>query len=256
MNENLNLVEILKDCPRGTKLYSTIYGEVELDEITSNPEYPIIFKFYHNDGSYGKDNATIDGKHSISVNGECTLFPSKDQRDWTKFKVESELIDGEFYYCCYSYNLKENSFIFIYKKHFLYKTKCYAAINILHSILFKESLITNNNEIIIELRKATEEEKQRLLNAIKREGYKWNEEKKELIEPKFNISTFQPFDKVLCRIGNQKWICDFFGHIENDYYKFVCIGDCYTKCIPYNEETKHLVGTTKMPPEKYINWEE
>ena len=41
MNENLNLVEILKDCPKGTKLYSTIYGEVELNEININSSEPI-----------------------------------------------------------------------------------------------------------------------------------------------------------------------------------------------------------------------
>ena len=41
MNENLNLVEILKDCPKGTKLYSPAFGECVLEEVTSNKEYPI-----------------------------------------------------------------------------------------------------------------------------------------------------------------------------------------------------------------------
>ena len=42
MNENLNLVEILKDCPKGTKLYSPIVGEVELKCINNDFGYPIV----------------------------------------------------------------------------------------------------------------------------------------------------------------------------------------------------------------------
>ena len=44
-NKNLNLVDILKDCPQGTKLYSTIYGEVELYRIIINEDYPIEYKY-------------------------------------------------------------------------------------------------------------------------------------------------------------------------------------------------------------------
>lgn len=42
MNENLNLVEILKDCPKGTKLYSTIFGEVKFGGIEDYSVYPIV----------------------------------------------------------------------------------------------------------------------------------------------------------------------------------------------------------------------
>ena len=92
MNENLNLVEILKDCPEGTKLYSPVYGDVELvkviqveDEILSSIEddiYPIKIKLNNN----SLDNFTKDGLIFADYNGECMLFPSKDQRDWSKFK--------------------------------------------------------------------------------------------------------------------------------------------------------------------------
>ena len=43
MNENLNLVEILKDCPKGTKLYSTVYGEVEFYGIENGLEFPVMY---------------------------------------------------------------------------------------------------------------------------------------------------------------------------------------------------------------------
>ena len=84
MNENLNLGEILKDCPKGTKLYSTIYGDVELLSVTQNNggEYPIEIKI--NETSY--EYFTIDGRVFAEYDGECMLFPSREQRDWSKFK--------------------------------------------------------------------------------------------------------------------------------------------------------------------------
>lgn len=81
MNENLNLVEILKDCPKGTKLYSIILGEVKLYKVKDNNTYPI--------GIEDKEGAqswlTSNGKYMESFDGECTLFPSREQRDWSKF---------------------------------------------------------------------------------------------------------------------------------------------------------------------------
>ena len=262
MNENLNLADILKDCPRGTKLYSTIHGEVEFEEVINNDRYPIKYKIINKYGydASGTNITTVDGRHIFHSNGECTLFPSKDQRDWSKFKVEPEMIDGEFYYCCYSHNKKENSFIFIYEKHMLYKTKCYVALNPCISVLFENDLITNNNENLTELRKATVEEKQQLLDFIKIRNYEWDTNKKALIkiEPKFNISSFQPFDKVLVRdCVAYKWRCDFFeSYIKGADLPFRTLNGWYKQCIPYNNETKRLVDTNRMPLEKYINWEE
>lgn len=261
MEKELNLVDILKDCPKGTKLYSTIYGEVEIVEIRNNcmTKHPIIYKYKDYDGNYYVGSTTIDGKFSTFPNGECTLFPSKDQRDWSKFKVELEMVDGEFYYCCYSHNRKENSFIFIYEKHMMYKTKCYVALNPYISVLFKNDLITNNNENLTELRKATVEEKQQLLDFIKIRNYEWDADKKALIkiESKFDINTLKPFDKVLVRDGdNERWRCSIFSYIyklssNRDVYVCACH---WNQCVPYNEDTRHLVGTKETPPKKYINW--
>ena len=88
MNENLNLVEILKDCPKGTKLYSTVYGEVEFIGI-SNEKFSI--KYAKSDGSLG--SSTAQGLLLSCYDGECTLFPSKDQRDWSKFKIKKPKFD-------------------------------------------------------------------------------------------------------------------------------------------------------------------
>lgn len=82
MNENINIAEILKDAPKGTKLYSALHGEVTLVRI-SNYEYdePIMVK--QKDGLLATFNK--DGK--ILKDGECLLFPSKENRDWSAFKV-------------------------------------------------------------------------------------------------------------------------------------------------------------------------
>ena len=76
---------------------------------------------------------------------------------------------------------------------------------------------------------------------------------------KFNPKTLNPFDKVLVRDAySQDWTCGFFSHIVifDDAYKYNVGEILYTMCIPYNDDTKHLVGTTKEAPEYYKYWED
>ena len=163
MNENLNLVEILKDCPVGTKLYSPPFGDVELTKVLQDDsKFPIWFKPRNDVGCFvANDGRMFEG-------GECMLFPSKDQRDWSKFKPK---------------------------------------------------------------------------------------------KPKFDPRTLQPFDKVLIKIGTKNyhvWLPDFISLPPNDVDKTVlCMTtDDVVMAIPYNEKTKHLVGTNKEAPEFYRYWEE
>ena len=160
MNENLNLVEILKDCPKGTKLYSTVYGEVEFDCINKGEDS---VKFIKSDGYRG--SVTAQGLVLSCYDGECILFPSREQRDWSKFKVK---------------------------------------------------------------------------------------------KPKFDPKTLCPFDKVLVRDSDGcRWRCAFYSHTrENKEYKYMTMHLAYKRCIPYNDDTKHLVGTTEEAPEYYRYWEE
>lgn len=83
MNENIDLTKILKDCPIGWKLYTPLYGEVEFVRVCQNDsvDFPIEFKL--SDDSL--NSVTTDGRLYEEFNGECILFPSKDQRDWSKF---------------------------------------------------------------------------------------------------------------------------------------------------------------------------
>lgn len=74
---------------------------------------------------------------------------------------------------------------------------------------------------------------------------------------KFDPKTLQPFDKVLVRVdGNDCWIAAHFSHIDDCVHKAVCDSFYYIRCIPYNKETKHLLGTTEDCPEYYKWWEE
>lgn len=161
----VNVAEILKQVPVGTKLWSNIYGEVFFDSIDYTEEYPIICldafqnqKFFTKHGYYDK---------MYEEYGECTLWPSKDHRVW-------------------------------------------------------------DNEAL------------RILGIEKKP------------EIPFNL---QPFDKVLVRdLSEDYWHADFFSFIysgEETSFLFICIGNQWNYCIPYNGETKHLLGTNQEPPEKY-----
>lgn len=73
---------------------------------------------------------------------------------------------------------------------------------------------------------------------------------------KFNPKTLKPFDKVLCKNGLDMWCCDLFSsYVETYACPNVCISGSYIYCIPYNNDTKHLVGTTDEAPEYYKYWE-
>ena len=75
--------------------------------------------------------------------------------------------------------------------------------------------------------------------------------KKEKFDPK----TLKSFDKVICRNGLNVWHCDLFSSfMETWACPYVCISGSYTYCIPYNDDTKHLVGTNDDAPEYYEYW--
>lgn len=162
MNENIDLTKILKDCPKGFNLYSPIFGDVYFQSIT--------FSMIH---VVTSQNVSViyrlDGKHLNEYeyeNTECTLFPSKKQRDWPKFTAP------------------------------------------------------------------------------------WY--KKEKFDPK----TLKPFYKIIARVEGGIWFCELLSFIEEGRNLIKGFVSYYNYCIPYNDETKHLVGTTKEAPEYYRYWEE
>lgn len=81
--EGLNLVEILKDCPRDYKLYSPVFGNVRLLEVFTDCENP---SFVIATGYPPMAMVHLSPNGKLTRAGECIVFPSKDQRDWSKFK--------------------------------------------------------------------------------------------------------------------------------------------------------------------------
>lgn len=78
----------------------------------------------------------------------------------------------------------------------------------------------------------------------------------ELVPNKFDPKTLKLFDRVITRCDHTyTWSCDFFSHVYSKLL-FICLGGQYKQCIPYNDETKHLVGTTEEAPEYYRYWKD
>lgn len=181
MNKNIDLVELLKDCPKGTTFYSRAIGAVTFNCINSDricvknhkgieTAYTKSGKFY-----YAEEDAEID------------LFPSKDQRDWSKW--HRPFVDGDVVYA----KVYDLSYIIIYHKQIderVYRHACLC----LETGTFgcdKDGIFTDDP--IDEWRLATKEEKAKLFDAIKSHGYNWNDttktlEKLEDNEDKGNIS--------------------------------------------------------------------
>lgn len=166
MNENLNLVEILKDCPKGTELYSTLFGDVKFKRACKNEKELFPIEVKRSDGTI----ATFmkNGRFYFGYSGECTLFPSRDQRDWSKFTAP------------------------------------------------------------------------------------W------LKKGRFDPKSLQPFDKVLARDSDKcRWACAFYSHTrEDEDYKYKTLHWRYKYCIPYNDDTKHLIDTKDEAPDYYRYWED
>ena len=110
---------------------------------------------------------------------------------------------------------------------------------------------------------ATKEQRDLLFQKIREAGYKWNDETKtleKLVKDKFDPKTLQPFDKVLAKIGTERyytWFPDFISFPPNDINdKIACVGkDVVFMAIPYNDETKHLIDTNEEAPEYYRYWD-
>ena len=76
--------------------------------------------------------------------------------------------------------------------------------------------------------------------------------KKERFDPK----TLKAFDRVIVYGKNEGWFCTIFSHIWEGEYPYNTASGNYAWCIPYNDDTKHLVGTTDDAPDFYKYWED
>ena len=322
METEINIVEILKDKPQGTKLYSSACGKCKLEEV-DDKSFKISFyssKFgFMNDGE-----GYLDKNGKLYGDGECVVFPSKEMRDWSKFAWKkgdvlvsndggTEVIFDKWYDDTYTnfyskhYLNSEDENNIKYNEAFLCTTERYSLedkdtaqtyINAIEKRLggklnletlvvekpqpeFKDGDIVMSDSGTIVLvrgisltrkiyyhaymrneyiyinpiegeffsrisrikRFATDSEKQQLFDALAKKGKAWDAEKKQIVDLKPKCE-FKPFDKVLSRrCSEDYWVLNFYSH-KTDYYHVCIDGSSNLDCIPYNEETAHLLGTT------------
>lgn len=235
-----NIAEILKDCPKGTKLYSPICGECYLYWVVDGMKniecrMKVDGEIVVYDNNRSKYSFYQDGtQHSM---GECLLFPSKENRDWSTFNHIKNFKKGDF--------LKDSiGNIFICKEGVLMPL---TYIGNSFCVLFSDGSCAIGNWLWKDtaIYYADEEEKQKLIAAIGEKGYVWDSEKLELRkkEPKF-----KPFDKVLVRDDiNHIWKLAQYGFENKDDlgYRYNTVGgNWWAYCIPY-EGNEHLLGTTE-----------
>lgn len=104
-------------------------------------------------------------------------------------------------------------------------------------------LLADEVESSEEYRFATDEDKLQLFDALAKEGKAWDAEKKQVVDLKPKVE-LKPFDKVVVRCSKaDRWSVDFFSYkVSNGY---ICTGDAwFGYCLPYNEGTAKLIGTT------------
>ena len=89
-----------------------------------------------------------------------------------------------------------------------------------------------------------------------RERWNWSKVKYEPKKEKFDPKTLKAFDRVIVYGKNEGWFCSIFSHIGEGEYPYNTASGNYAWCIPYNDDTKHLVGTKEEAPIFYRYWED
>ena len=115
----------------------------------------------------------------------------------------------------------------------------YYVLNDMSTLKFEDWLSFEDKQI----QPITETQQIILFDALARENKAWDAEKIQIVDLKPKVK-LKPFDKVIVRCGKaDKWSIDFFSHkVSNGY---ICTGDAwFGYCLPYNEETAKLIGTT------------
>lgn len=237
MENKINIAEILCDMPKGTKLYSPMFGKCEYMGV-DNSEYPIVIKAQSTDGTASK-GFMKDGRYFDGYEGaECSLFPSAKMRDWNKFFKRGDVVVNEY-----------SGLITVFDG---WANDDYTKFNTTIDY-YKVSDSWGKEDIYCKgiYRRATDEERAKFIAAAEKHyGGKYNPETlrvepAKVAEPK---CPFEPFQKVLVRCGNGIWGATFFSRCDNkSAWTYVGVDcNCWEQCIPY-EGNEHLLGTNKSP---------
>lgn len=230
----------------GSDTYQSFIGKHHLGSLDEN-------LYYQEGGEYSTASFNIETEDAAQtyintieekLDGKLNLESLEIEKAQPEFKDGDIVVTDAVPSLCYSkcifilkgdLNANENS------------ANSYVFYNINNNHISFDVLDTTIRDRNIHL--ATEEEKQQLFSALEKKGKAWDAEKKLIVDLKPKCE-FKPFDKVLCRNSkDDTWEADFFARLtrkEIDYTqsgKYLCVGDLWMYCIPYNEETAHLLGT-------------
>lgn len=175
-------------------------------------------------------------KHILTVEA-CILKAGLNLKTLEKIPLK----DGDIYFCKTYRAIKIGIFKNLYKDHNEVYISNYVYY---HTNAYTPYLNYSNDDWVDDgiYRPATNEEKQKLFSALAKENKAWDAEKKQIVDLKQKW-TPKPFDRVITRNPDTPWTANFFSHIDSDGVKN-CIDDRYIMCLPYNEETAKLIGTT------------
>ena len=237
MENKINIAEILRDMPEGTKLYSPLFGKCEYIAVF-NSKCPIAIKVQRTDGVISKF-LTKDGRYFDGYeDAECSLFPSDRMRDWSKFFKHGDIV----------YNPHSQMYaVFECWANDDY-TEFNTTINHYKDNTFGKEEVCDTECFV----KANDEQKALFIAAAEKyyDG-KYNPETLQVDPVKVSkpVCPFEPFQKVLVRDScDDKWKADYFSHYDEDnsLFPYYCVGNYYKVCIAY-EGNEHLLGTDKSP---------
>ena len=236
MENKINIAEILRDMPEGTKLYSPLFGKCEYISVVDN-KYPIAIKAQRAGGAISrflmKDGRYFGGYEDA----ECLLFPSAKMRNWDKFFKRGDIV----------YNPRSQ----MYAVFECWANDDYTEFNTTINY-YKISDKWGKEDICCTgiHRKATDEERAKFIAAAEEYyGGRYNPEtlQVEPVKVSIPICPFEPFQKVLVRdFCDERWKADYFSHYNavDTSLPYCCVGECYKVCIAY-EGNEHLLGTDK-----------
>ena len=169
------------------------------------------------------------------------IFGGKLNRETLEIEKQPEFKDGDVLFV----KCNDSAFIEIFEYSKKNGDLCdHASLDITNQILDISGKYIIRKDEITELRLATEEEKKQLFSALANKGKDWDSKKKKVVNLKPKFDELKPFDKVVVRCSEaDRWSIDFFSYkVHNGY---ICTGDAwFGYCLPYNDETAHLIGTT------------
>ena len=216
MKQKINIAELLKDCPSGMELDCTMWDNATFAFVSDDNYYPITIRTPDGQVSLNRYGCYSNSKHA-----KCVIFP-KDKNTWEGFQRPFK--DGDIIHVCDEYGGVTFNYVVILKQIKEEQIYCYCFYSCKDDVFGTCDFLYNNYNI----RFAIEEEKQKLFQAIKDNGYCWNPETKTLDKlPKFKVG-----DRIAKK--NSACVPLVITGVSDDYYS--CNTENSIKVLPVADQ--------------------